>query len=241
MRIIIVRHGEPNYEIDGLTERGAIEAELVSERLIKEKIDKIYCSPLGRARLTAKPTLDKLGREAEILDWLEEFDVSVKLPYMDVPSCPWDLLPEFVEECDGLYSPTEWLNVPHIKNSGVPERYGWVCSELDALLARHGYERDGLCYKVTNSNHGTIVLFCHFGLTCVLLSHLMNCSPYSLWQHACTAPTGVTVINTEERREGRAHFRAATLGDVSHLYVKGVEPSFAARFCECFADDTRHD
>ena len=63
MRIIIVRHGEPNYAIDGLTERGAIEAELVANRLVKENISKIYCSPLGRARLTAKPTLDRLFRQ----------------------------------------------------------------------------------------------------------------------------------------------------------------------------------
>ncbi len=241
MKIIIVRHGEPNYEIDGLTERGAIEAELVSERLIKENITKIYSSPLGRARLTAKPTLDKLGASAEILDWLEEFTAPIHVPYMDTSTCPWDLLPEYVEECEGIYSPTEWLNVPHIKASIVPEKYAYVTSELDALLARHGYVRDGFGYRVANSNHDTLILFCHFGLTCVLLSHLMNCSPYSLWQHICTAPTGVTVINTEERREGRAHFRAATIGDVSHLYAKNVDPSFAARFCECFEDDTRHD
>jgi probable phosphoglycerate mutase len=241
MKIIIVRHGEPNYEIDGLTDRGVIEAELVSERLIKEKVSKIYCSPLGRARLTAMPTLKKLGMNAEILDWLQEFDSPVKLPYLDSPNCPWDLLPEYVEECDGIYSPTRWLDVPHIKNSDVPEKYKWVTSELDALLARHGYERDGFGYKVTASNHDTIILFCHFGLTCVLLSHLMNSSPYSLWQHLCTAPTGVTVINTEERREGIAHFRAAAIGDISHLYTNGVEPSFAARFCECYSDDTRHD
>ena len=241
MKIIIVRHGEPNYEIDGLTERGAIEAELVSRRLLKENIKKIYCSPLGRARLTANPTLDKLGMTAEICEWLEEFEARVKLPYMDRENCPWDLLPDFVEECEGIYSPVEWLNVPHIKNSIVPTRYRWVCEELDVLLANHGYVRDGASYKAVEPNHDTIVFFCHFGLTCVLLSHLMNCSPYSLWQHVCTAPTGVTVINTEERREGRAHFRAATIGDISHLYEIGVEPSFAARFCECFTDDTRHD
>ena len=241
MKLIIVRHGEPNYAIDGLTERGAVEAELVSERLCQEDIAKIYCSPLGRAKLTAKPTLEKLGMDAEICDWLEEFSAPVKLPYMEKEDCAWDILPEFIEECEGIYSPSEWQNVPHIKNSRVPERYQEVCKAFDGLLEKHGYIRDGFSYKVTRSNHDTLVLFCHYGLTCVLLSHLMNCSPYSLWQHICTAPTGVTVINTEERREGRAHFRASVIGDVSHLYAKGVEPSFAARFCECYQDETRHD
>ena len=69
----------------------------------------------------------------------------------------------------------------------------------------------------------------------------MHCSPYSLWQHTCTAPTATTTLYTEERRDGIAHFRAASIGDISHLYAEGEEPSFAARFCECFADNTRHD
>jgi probable phosphoglycerate mutase len=57
MKILIIRHGDPNYEIDGLTEKGKIEAELLSKRITKERIDAFYCSPLGRARLTAAPTL----------------------------------------------------------------------------------------------------------------------------------------------------------------------------------------
>ena len=33
MKIIFIRHGDPDYSIDSLTERGRIEAELVGERL----------------------------------------------------------------------------------------------------------------------------------------------------------------------------------------------------------------
>lgn len=241
MKLIIVRHGEPNYEIDGLTEKGKVEAELVSKKLVRENISEIYCSVLGRARLTAEPTLKKLGMTAEYCEWLREFDYHVSLPYLDEKTCAWDLLPSFAAEQDGLYSPTGWLEVEHIKNSDVPAAYERVCKSLDEVLARHGYERDGINYRVTRSNHDTVVLFCHYGLTCVLLSHLMHCSPYSLWQHVCTAPTATTTLYTEERRDGIAHFRAATIGDVSHLYIEGEEPSFAARFCECFRDDTRHD
>lgn len=35
--------------------------------------------------------------------------------------------------------------------------------------------------------------------------------------------------------------RATGFGDVLHLYAEGEEPSFAARFCECFTDEERHD
>ena len=133
-----------------------------------------------------------------------------------------------------------WLEEEFLKNSDIPKEYAKVCRELDALLARHGYVRDGYNYRAAAPNHDTLVFVCHFGLTAVLLSHLLNCSPYSIWQHICTAPTAVTTLYTEERIEGKALFRAASIGDVSHLYAGGEEPSFAARFCECFTDDTRH-
>ncbi len=80
------------------------------------------------------------------------------------------------------------------------------------------------------------MFFCHFGLECVLLGHLLNVSPMVLWHGTCAAPTSVTTLNTEERREGVAYFRMAAFGDISHLYAAGEEPAFAARFCETFAD-----
>ena len=39
MRILIIRHGDPNYELDCLTEKGNREAALLAEKLKKEKID----------------------------------------------------------------------------------------------------------------------------------------------------------------------------------------------------------
>ena len=57
MKIMIIRHGDPDYSIDSLTEKGWREAELLSQRLIKEDIDDFYCSPLGRAKDTASSTL----------------------------------------------------------------------------------------------------------------------------------------------------------------------------------------
>lgn len=242
MRILLIRHGDPDYAIDGLTEKGKREVVLLAKKLAGEKIDKIYSSPLGRARLTAEPTAKAHGLEVEILPFMREFsEKQVQLPYMDAPSIVWDILPAYVNEQPDVYSKDAWQETPYIKNSEVFEEYQAVCKSFDALLARHGYEREGYNYKVVNSNHDTIAIFCHFGVMAVLLSHLLNCSPCSLWQHTCALPSSVTTIYTEERREGVALFRAVGFGDISHLYAGGEEPSFAARFCECYTDTTRHD
>ncbi len=241
MRILIVRHGDPIYETDTLTEKGEREARLLSERLCKENIKKIYCSTLGRARLTAQPTLDKLGVKAEYCDWLREFGYAkIKLPYLEEEKYCWNLLPSFAETCPEIYSPTEWRNVNFIKNSNVTECYDAVCREFDKVLERHGYKREGNSYKVTAPNNDTIVFFSHFGLTAQLVSHIFCCSPFTVSEHSITPPTSVTTFYSEEREEGLARFCMCGFGDVSHLYKYDEEPSFSGRFCERFTDDTRH-
>ena len=78
MKLIIVRHGDPDYVKDSLTKKGWREAELLAERLSKLDVKEFYCSPLGRARDTASLTLKKMGREAITLKWLREFQGKVR-------------------------------------------------------------------------------------------------------------------------------------------------------------------
>ena len=85
-------------------------------------------------------------------------------------------------------------------------------------------------------------MFCHFGVECVMLSHLLGVSPMVLWHGICALPTSVTTVITEERRKGTAYFRINGFGDLSHLYAAGEEPSFSARFCEVYENmEERHD
>ena len=117
-----------------------------------------------------------------------------------------------------------------------------VAEGLDDLLFKHGYKREGNLYKAVRPNRDTIVLFCHFGVECVMLSHLLGISPMTLWHGFCALPASVTTLITEERREGVAYFRVNSFGDVSHLREAEIEPSFSARFCETYDDmSERHD
>ena len=49
MRIVFVRHGHPNYELDCLTELGHLHAEAAAKRVADEGISEIYASTCGRA------------------------------------------------------------------------------------------------------------------------------------------------------------------------------------------------
>ena len=238
MKILIIRHADPDYALDSLTEQGRVEAELLSRQLIKRNIKAFYVSPLGRARETARYTLEKIGASAYFCDWLREFS-----PRIDKPNAPqsicWDWLPADWTTDERFYNKDEWYKNESM--TGVYEEYLRVADGLDRVLAEHGYRRDGNLYRAESANEDTIAFFCHFGLECVLLSHLLGISPMPLWHGFCAAPSSVTTLVSEERKKGIAYFRTGTFGDVSHLYMGGEEPSFSARFCETFDNrEQRH-
>lgn len=244
MRILIIRHGDPNYEQDCLTEKGKKEALLLAEKLKKEKIDYIYTSPLGRAKETCETYARAVGREKEVVikDWLKEFWCPVTFPSGVKHEIPWDMLPEEWINEEEMYHYTGWVDHPCYQGSGLKEKYQETVQSLDNLFANHGYIREGKGYRVEKRNRDTIAFFCHFGLEGVLLSRLCNISPIILWHHFVAPTTSVTTLYTEERRENKAIFRCAGFGDIGHLYAGNEEPSFSARFCETVdCESERHD
>ena len=242
MKLLLIRHGDPDYTVDGLTPVGCREAEMLAERIAPMDVTQYCVSPLGRAKATAAPTLAKAGRTAVEYDWLREFAIPVARPDLEGLSfVPWDWLPQDWTRDPRFFDPVLWRENEIFRAAGVGEAYDKVVAAFDALLAENGYVRDGLCYRAERPNAQTLAFFCHFGISCVLLSHLMHVSPMVLWHGTCMAPSSVTTIYTEERRPGIAFFRAAAIGDVSHLYAKGAEPSFAARFCEVWGNGERID
>ena len=241
MKILIIRHADPDYSIDSLTEKGFKEAELLAHRMERENADYYYCSTLGRAKDTIAPTLKRLSKQAQYFDWLQEFYSPIEYPVGVNKTHCWDLLPSDYVKDDEFFELYNWHNAPLYKDTKIKESYKWVCNEFDKLLETHGYQRNGKLYNAVRPNDNTLALFCHFGLECVLLSHLLNVPTPALWQGTMAAPTSVTTIYTEERQDGIASFRVQSFGDVSHLYIANEPPAFAGRFCEKYDNfDQRH-
>lgn len=234
MKLIFIRHGDPDYVKDSLTVRGWREAEALSERVSKWKVDKFYCSPLGRAQHTAGVSLNKMGREAETKSWLREFDAPIKDLVTGNDRIPWDLMPSYWTKQPDLYDKDHWHEAEIMKTGNVSAEFKRVCEGFDAVLAEHGYVRDGGVYKTEQGNEKTLVFFCHLGVQLAILSHLFGVSAPAVWQNFFVAPTSVTELVTEEREKGTAIFRCKRLGDISHLYAAGIEPSNSGFFEEVF-------
>ncbi|MDO5424256.1 MAG: histidine phosphatase family protein [Eubacteriales bacterium] len=256
MRILLIRHGDPDYVHDTLTEKGHKEAALLAEKMKKEPVSDFYVSPLGRAKDTASYTLAKVGREAKVLDWLEEFPARVDIngapelirAYPDTrmedgryrKRIAWDMVPGYWTEHPEYFSAEGWRESEVAKRSDMIPLYERAAEGFDGLLRSYGYVREGAHYRVERESEETIACFCHFGVSCVILAHLWEVSPFVLWHSLAMAPTSVTEVVTEEREKGIAYFRALRIGDVSHLYAGGEEPSFACRFCETYGNGERH-
>lgn len=241
MRIIFIRHGDPDYQNDSLTEKGKREAALLSERVSSwENIAEIFCSPLGRAKETASYSLKRLGREAVIYPWLREFAYMIDDPTTGRHGVPWDFMPEYWTEIEEMYDKKEWKNTQiYRSNPELGPAYDEVCAGLDSILANYGYQRYHNYYvtkkpETPKKQDATIIFFCHLGVTCVMLSHLLGISPVALFHGFYLAPTCITVLAAEERVQGKAIFRTQVMGDTMHLSQGGEPVSAAGYFTDVF-------
>lgn len=235
MKITIIRHAEPDYKNNTLTKKGFYEAELLGKHLKDERIDAMYSSPLPRARYTADAIVkyNKL-KTYKVFDYMREFDSCIDLPY-GKNHLLWDLRPTFLDENPQLYDREKWTDNPFI-NDKVKKHYQTIKSEFSTLIESHGYRKNGVCFDVLRANHDNIVITCHFGLGCFLLSELLNIAPSALLNHTCAQPSSITTVVTEERTKGKAIFRMLSFGSIEHLILGNEKPSFMARFDEVFGD-----
>ena len=227
MKIIMIRHGEPDYSKDALTEKGEREAACLAKwiRRIDPKVSAYDVSPLGRARLTCDICLSPLGKEAKVLPWVEEYTGRTVDERLGIVRHAWDFYPADWTQDTSLFSADTWQNSHYYDNPSCKDGYRVITEGFDALLAEYGYRRDGHVYRTDWGENGpceaTIVIFCHMIATMSVIAHLTGIAPPLLWHGFFCAPTGLTVIQTEERDPGVAWFRVRAVGEVAHLLSEG--------------------
>ena len=234
MKILFIRHGDPDYEHDYLTKKGFREASLLAERISGIEVSDFYCSTLGRARATAKVTLDRLGRKAIYYDWLQEFPGYVIDDETGKERIPWDFMPSKWTTHPMLYQKDQWYKDPIMATGAVEAVYNHIALNMDGLLKHYGYQRNGNYYCCKKGNTDTIVIFCHLGVQFAILSHLLGISASLLWQGFFVAPTSVTTLVSEERIKGEVYFRCQALGDTSHLQNAKEPISYSGFFQETY-------
>lgn len=180
MDIVFIRHGQPQWAVDGLsqtdpalTDLGHEQATLAALRIAndRKRAEELIVSPALRAQQTAAPIAEATGLDPMTIDDL----VEVKMP--DWEGVTEEKVIEIFKESKDR-SPDQWWD-------GLPGGESFrtfhnrVTTALDDLLADRGMTRDPRdpqLWRVDN-DPGRIVIVAHGGTNSVCLTHLLGVPP----------------------------------------------------------------
>lgn len=175
MRLIFVRHGEPDYEHDCLTPNGVEQAKSTGLKLKDEKIVAVYSSPLGRARETASYTAREQGVEVQVLDFMHEIDWGSKNgDDLEFDGHPWTLAYKLLAEHPEYIGSDRWMEHPYFGNNVCMDYYDLISDSFDEVLKQYGLVREGKVYRCVERCDDTVALFSHGGSGAYVLAHLFN-------------------------------------------------------------------
>lgn len=246
MRIVFVRHGHPNYELDCLTELGHLHAAAAAERLADEGIEEIYSSTCGRAYETAGYVARKLGLDIVKCDFMREISWgSINDKPLAFHGHPWDTVDHMVANNESILD-ADWAEKePFVHNKLVTD-VQMIAKATDDWLESLGYKREGKYYRVCgNANIGghadgaldsggnlhstrrTVAAFGHGGASAAILSHIFNL-PFPF---VCSVMgpnyTGITVVTLPDDKDCLVSPRFEIMSDARHIEGLKVENVFS--------------
>lgn len=223
MHLYLMRHADPNYEVDGLTAQGNREAEALAKRLASSGISHIYTSPAGRAIATATYTSKLLDIPFQVEPWLAE-PGHLRIEQEGRSFVIWDTFGETVRAATPLPGPSDWTAHPPFDAPEVAHMWQAFRAEADTLLARHGYTRVEGRYRIDHAAGERVAVFCHNGTILLFLAHLLELPLSLVWCGFYAWPASVTTIYFESWSKEWAVPRALNVADVSHIYLAGMRP-----------------
>ncbi len=223
MEMVLVRHGEPEWVVDGLnidhpplTERGRRQAAHMAEALSGEPFHEILASPLERARETAAPLYVRQGRTPVIEEWLRE-----------IRSPVWQGTPR--EKADVAFA-EERLRPSHERWHGLAQLGGEANRDFieriragcKAFLIARGIEAipgDLPVWRIDNPEM-RICLVAHAGTNSAVISYLLGLQPTPWeWDRFVLGHASITRLEALQLGDGFT-FALTRLADVEHLAVE---------------------
>jgi broad specificity phosphatase PhoE len=217
MRIILVRHGQPDWSPGGLvsndpvlTELGRAQAERLADRRWGH-VDHLWVSTFKRAQQTAVPIEQHLGIEAEVHPWMAEIG----------PAEAWEGSP--IDELEAMFAHINRRTIDDLWD-GMPGAESFrdfhlrVTAGLEGALAGVGITKiDDDSGLWTEGPDLTVVLVAHGGTNAVVIGHLLGVDPTPWeWDRFDSAHASVATLTTRPIAHAAA-FGMMGFGDVTHL------------------------
>lgn len=218
MKLIFVRHGDPNYKDNCLTPLGHVQAEAVAPKIAEMEPDALYSSTYGRAMETAEHTAAFLGMPVTPLDFIHE--ISSGLDGLDreerLKYSPWLSTQKMLAEGEDIlhYDFSEHFAW---KGTHFEESYARVTEGFDAWMRTLGYEREKTYYRCTRKNDDKLVVFAHGGSISCVLAHVTGLSPQFVCGYIHLSCTGITVLRFEGEEGEIAVPKILKINEDSHI------------------------
>lgn len=236
MYLFYVRHGQPDYENDSITDYGKSEAKALAERFALLGLDKIYSSTMGRALQTAAYTAEKIGIGINGVDFAREdlavTDFAVKT---DDGKKRWCFVVDKIikqfrsKEVKNLGE--NWYDSPLYVGTNFKQGIIRIKKAVTDFMVELGYEynAENGTYRAKKHKYNRVALFAHEGFFMPFGSCLMNI-PYPLFstmfQRMSTST--VTVFKLDDEGDNLSP-QICQYSNDSHIYAENLLDGFDRR------------
>lgn len=219
MDLILVRHAQPQWVVDGLADNDPSLSQLgrfQADRLHKPSrgwaLTELWTSTMRRAEETAIPLATTTGARPNALSWLDELK----------PPASWHGSPaRLVEQAFAeirTRDPNDWWD-GLAGGESVRDFHNRVWTGMEKALASRGVRRSTTHPQLWDIEEpgATIAIVAHGGTNALLLGLLLGLEivPWE-WERFALAHAGITTVSSV--RIGPAFsFSLRTFGDTSHL------------------------
>lgn len=218
MELVLCRHAQPQWIADGLcvdnpplTSLGIRQANLLGQRLSRERFDHIFVSPLLRTRQTAEPILSNLKRSEVIAPWLEE----IRSPIWH--GSPGERAAKAYKEERARPARERW----HGLEGGEPVKdfVARIHIGAEKFLAEHGVyriEHELPVWHIDNPGE-RIACIAHAGTNSTVICHLLGLTPTPWeWERFVLGHASITRLEALKIGDGYT-FALSPLSDLEHL------------------------
>ena len=225
MLLYIIRHGDPDYGTDSLTERGKLQAEAVGKRIFDSGINQIYSSPMGRARETAMPACRLLGLDCKIEDWSHEVMDERLTTFPDGIRKSVSLVQNSYYRENGAIDLTyeKCFEAPGFNTSKMESAVDKIEAGGREFLERLGYREENGVYRILRANEDKVALFCHAAMGRAWISRMLHIPIHLMWAGFNITHTGVTILEFKNFENGVTAPCCLCFSDISHLYAAGLD------------------
>lgn len=217
MNLYFIRHGNPDYSTDSITEKGKDQASKLAECIKDWKVDEVYHSKMTRSEQTGAYCCKKWKLTSVSQNFIHELCWGDMKGDAWASDSPWMINDRLIAEEHRYPEGDSWKQMEELKQDRIIEDVQWRCVEFDKFLKEHGYVREGQLYKAVTPNDKNIVFFCHGGLSCALISYLLNIPFFQFIAHVGLGETSVSKVRFEGKEGEYKAVQLEYLNDMHHL------------------------